>query len=107
MVASVSATVSARDEGGPLTMPGGAGGAGAAAAGGGGHAQMINLSGWPDLIVPAGVVSDPVLPVTLSFVGPAFSEPRLLALGYAFEQAMPARVLPAKTPALPGETITY
>jgi len=47
------------------------------------------------------------LPVTLSFIGPAFSEARLLALGYAFEQAMPARMLPITTPALAGETITY
>ena len=75
--------------------------------GGGGHARIINLAGWPDLIVPAGVTSNPVLPVTLSFIGPAFSEARLLALGYAFEQALPVRVLPAKTPALAGETITY
>ena len=87
--------------------PASAGPASAATAGGGGHARIINLAGWPDLIVPAGVTSDPVLPVTLSFIGPAFSEARLLALGYAFEQALPARVLPAKTPALPGETITY
>lgn len=95
------------DSGGPA--PGGAAGGAAAgaAAGAGGHSRLANLSGWPDLIVPAGVVSNPVLPVTLSFVGPAFSEARLLALGYAFEQALPARVLPAKTPALPGETINY
>jgi amidase len=86
---------------------GGATAGGAAGGGGGGHSRIINLAGWPDLIVPAGVTSDPVLPVTMSFIGPAFSEARLLALGYAFEQALPARVLPAKTPALAGETITY
>ncbi len=68
--------------------------------------HLGNLSGWPDLIVPAGFTSDPVLPVTLSFIGPAFSEARLLALGYAFEQALPVRALPVTTPALPGETIT-
>ncbi|MBC7369388.1 MAG: glutamyl-tRNA amidotransferase [Undibacterium sp.] len=73
----------------------------------GSAAHLGNLSGWPDLIVPAGFTSDPVLPVALSFIGPAFSEPRLLALGYAFEQAMPARMLPVTTPALAGETITY
>ena len=37
----------------------------------------------------------------------AFSEARLLSLGFAFEQAMPARALPVTTPELPGETITY
>jgi amidase len=73
----------------------------------GSAAHLGNLSGWPDLIVPAGFTSDPVLPVTLSFIGPAFSEARLLALGYAFEQAMPARALPITTPALADETITY
>ncbi len=101
---------SAEAGGGAGGASGGAGAAaagGAAGAGGGGHSRIINLAGWPDLIVPAGVTSDPVLPVTLSFIGPAFSEARLLALGYAFEQALPARVLPAKTPALPNETITY
>ncbi len=77
------------------------------AGGGVGYTRLINLAGWPELIVPAGLTSEPVLPVTLSFIGPAFSEARLLALGYAFEQALPVRVLPAKTPALANETITY
>ena len=71
----------------------------------GSAAHLANVSGWPDLVVPAGFTSDPVLPVTLSFIGPAFSEARLLALGYAFEQALPARMLPVTTPALPGEAI--
>lgn len=71
------------------------------------NAILANVTGWPDLIVPAGFTSDPVLPVGLSFIGPAFSEARLLALGYAFEQAHPARALPVTTPILPDETITY
>jgi amidase len=33
------------------------------------------------------------LPVGLSFIGPAWSEARLLALGYAFEQAAPSMKL--------------
>ncbi|GAB1489067.1 amidase [Opitutaceae bacterium] len=70
-------------------------------------AQVSNLTGWPDLIVPAGFTSDPLLPVTLSFVGPAFSEARLLAYGYAFERALPVRRLPAQTPPLPGEKFDY
>lgn len=73
----------------------------------GSPAHLGNVSGWPDLIVPAGFTSDPVLPVTLSFIGPAFSEARLLALGFAFEQALPARALPVTTPPLPGEIIQY
>lgn len=68
--------------------------------------SIANITGFPDLIVPAGVTSEG-LPVTLSFMGLAYSEPRLFGLGYAFEQAAPARVAPPTTPALPGETITY
>ncbi len=65
---------------------------------------IANMAGFPDLVVPAGFTSDR-LPVGLSFFGPAFSEARLLALGYAFEQATTARRRPVHTPALPGETI--
>ncbi len=67
---------------------------------------LANLTGFPDLIVPAGFTGRG-LPVSISFLGPAFSEPRLLALGYAFEQHTQARRLPVTTPPLAGETITY
>jgi amidase len=43
------------------------------------------VSGYPSITVPAGQVSG--LPVGLSFIGPAWSEPRLVALAYAFELA--------------------
>ncbi|MEZ5490175.1 MAG: amidase family protein [Gammaproteobacteria bacterium] len=66
---------------------------------------LANMSGFPDMIVPAGFTARG-LPITLSFLGPAFSEPRLLGLGYAFEQRTHARRLPAHTPVLPGELIT-
>ena len=61
--------------------------------------RYANLTGFPDLIVPAGFTGDG-LPVGLSFLGRAFDEPRLLALGYAFEQATRARRLPTHTPPL-------
>ena len=67
--------------------------------------NIANLTGFPDLIVPAGFTSDK-LPVGLSFFGPAFSEGKLLGLGYSFEQASKARRRPVHTPALPGETLT-
>ncbi len=57
-------------------------------------------TGFPDIIVPAGLTKDG-LPVTISFLGRAFSEPKLLGYAYDFEQATRARVLPKHTPALP------
>jgi amidase len=47
------------------------------------------VSGYPAVCVTAGNVSS--LPVGISFMGPRWSEPRLLALAYAFEQAAAAR----------------
>jgi amidase len=78
------------------------------APGGGGVAgatSIANLTGFPDLIVPAGFTGDG-LPVGLSFFGPAFSEPKLIALGYSFEQATHARRRPVHTPARPGESVS-
>ncbi len=80
----------------PPEVPGG---------GPGSATNIANLTGFPDLIVPAGFTGDD-LPVGLSFLGLAFSEPKLLALGYSFEQATRARRLPVHTPKLPGESIT-
>ncbi len=73
---------------------------------GGSPVILANLTGFPDLIVPAGFTGRG-LPVSISFMGSAFSEPRLLALGYAFEQRTNARRLPVTTPALPGEGTSY
>ena len=47
------------------------------------------VCGYPSLTVPAGYVGG--LPVGISLSGPAWSEPRLIALGYAFEQAAGVR----------------
>jgi amidase len=79
----------------PPDPPGGAAGT---------PANLANLTGFPDLIVPAGFTGDG-LPVGLSFFGTAFSEPRLLAFGYSFEQATHARRLPVHTPRLQAEAI--
>ena len=73
---------------------------------GGSPVILANLTGFPDLIVPAGFTGRG-LPVSISFLGTSFSEPRLLSLGYAFEQISNALRLPVTTPALPGETIEY
>ena len=68
--------------------------------------SIANITGFPDAIVPAGLTSEG-LPVTLSFLGSDYSEPRILALAYAFEQSALAIQKPATTPALPGETFEY
>ena len=81
-----------------LVNGGGGGGRGASAT------NIANLTGFPDLIVPAGFTSDR-LPVGISFLGRPFSEARLFGLGYAFEVATKARRDPVTTPPLRGEQI--
>jgi amidase len=66
--------------------------------------SFANFTGFPDLIVSAGMTKDG-LPVAISFFGPAWSEAKLLGYGYDFEQATKAVVLPKYTPALPTDTI--
>jgi amidase len=50
------------------------------------------VAGCPSITVPFGYVSG--LPVGVSFFGPRWTEPRLIALAYAFEQATQARQAP-------------
>ncbi len=83
---------------------GGADGAGAGIGGGESAALFADESGSPEIIVPAGMTKDG-LPVTISFLGQPYSEPKLLGYAYDFDQATRARVLPKNTPALPGDTI--
>jgi len=59
---------------------------------GGGTSRLPAVSGYPHVTVPAGHVFG--LPVGLSFMGRAWSEPRLIALAYAFEQATRHRRAP-------------
>ena len=51
--------------------------------------SLAAVSGYPHLTVPMGQVRG--LPVAISFIGPAWSEARLLALGSAFETLTQAR----------------
>jgi amidase len=51
--------------------------------------RLPAIAGYPHLTVPMGQVHG--LPVGLSFIGPAWSEAALLALGHAYEQAAQAR----------------
>src|SRR5215510_15111743 len=67
-------------------------------------------AGYPSVSVPGGFVP-PVAPVVnptpfgVTFTGRAFSEPTLIALAYAFEQATKLRQAPASTPPLPTDFV--
>jgi amidase len=50
-----------------------------------GTSSPAAVSGYPSITLPAGQVRG--LPVGLSFIGPAWSEPRLIALAHALELA--------------------
>ena len=80
------------------------------------NANVPAKAGYPSVAVPGGfnalstlTPADPPIavpfPSDVTFSGPAFSEPRLIALAYAFEQATRHRVPPASTPALPSDTV--
>ncbi|HEY3951364.1 amidase [Phenylobacterium sp.] len=74
----------------------------------GSYSTLPAVSGYPHLTVPMGKVSG--LPVNMSFIGQPWSEARLLAFGYAFEQATHARFNPqflANVGALPEFAKAY
>jgi amidase len=64
----------------------------------GGSSTYAAVSGLPSITVPCGDVSG--LPLGLSFIASAWQEGRLIALGYAFEQATKARKSPQFLPTL-------
>jgi amidase len=66
---------------------------------------LSSVSGLPAIVVPAGFTSQNQ-PVGIEFLGRPFSEPTLLRIAYAYEQATKHRQLPATTPALPGDVIS-
>jgi amidase len=61
-----------------------------------GCASPPAVSGYPHITVPAGFKFG--LPLGISFFGGAWSEPKLIALAYAFEQAHKARRKPQFLP---------
>jgi amidase len=52
---------------------------------GGGAGNLAAVAGYPHLTVPMALIKG--LPVGVRFMGPKWSEARLLSLGYAYEQA--------------------
>lgn len=55
-------------------------------------------AGYPTIVVPAGYRESDLAPVGVSFLGKAFTEPRLIELAYSYEQATLNRRPPASTP---------
>jgi amidase len=68
--------------------------------GGAGAGGLAAVAGYPHLTVPMGAVMN--LPVGLSIIGPAWSEARLLAYGYAYEQAAKVTLTPRFLPSIEG-----
>jgi amidase len=61
--------------------------------------SLAAVAGYPNITVPAGYVQG--LPAGISFFGRAFSEPVLIKIAYAFEQATKARKTPKFLPTYP------
>jgi amidase len=74
-------------------------------------------AGYPSIVVPGGFFDNVVTPpfpagfnakpgpAGVTFSGPAFSEPRLIGLAYAFEQATHHRVSPFSAPPLSSDHV--
>jgi amidase len=64
----------------------------------GGSSNAAAVAGYPNINVTAGFISG--LPVGISFFGRAWSEPTLIRLAFAFEQATNARQAPRFLPTI-------
>jgi Asp-tRNA(Asn)/Glu-tRNA(Gln) amidotransferase A subunit family amidase len=66
----------------------------------GDNSQVFSpTTGWPSINVPMGYTRG-TLPAGITFFGRAWSEPTLIKLAYAYEQATRHRLPPASTPPL-------
>lgn len=57
-----------------------------------GSSSYPAVSGYPNITVPAGFIAD--LPIGISFMGKAFTEPKLIEIAYSYEQMTIARKKP-------------
>ena len=64
----------------------------------GGSSSPAAVAGYPSITLPAGWVHG--LPIGVSFIGRAWSEPTLIKLAYALEQTMQARRAPRFLPSV-------
>ncbi len=71
-----------------------------------GATSIASQSGLPEIVIPAGMSKDQ-MPVTVSFLGRAFSDGPLIGMAYAFEQATHAIRTPKLTPALKTDVVRY
>jgi amidase len=87
-------------------------------------ANIAARAGYPSIVVPGGFVTNQpelntppgvafpadfnprLAPYGVTFSGPAFSEPKLIGLAYAFEQATKHRTPPSSAPPLPTDTVS-
>lgn len=67
---------------------------------------LANIAGFPDITLPMGF-TEAGLPIGLSFMAEAYSEPKLIGFAYAYEQATQVTQPPPTTPPLPGESFEY
>jgi amidase len=67
---------------------------------------LSSVTGLPAIVLPAGLTKEG-LPIAIEILGRPFSEPALIRIASAYEQATHARVAPATTPHLAGETFDY
>lgn len=58
------------------------------------HTGLGAAAGYPTVVVPGGYSGDGTIPVGISFFGKAFTEDKLLAYAYAYEQATHKRIPP-------------
>jgi amidase len=64
---------------------------------------VIRHLGIPTVTVPMGLLTDIGMPIGLTFAAKPYEDTKLLAYGYAFEQAEAGRRAPGRTPPLPSD----